>query len=125
MIRRSPTNQNISSSSQINAKSHQIPVSLSNMKINSVNFRPLIINGRQKLRPKSLLTSPSSSVITIKKRASSPMNNNTFNQVSADQFIKIQENYIYLFYLYLIKVGKNFLAECKLNDFYYLLLKIC
>jgi hypothetical protein len=70
MIKKSSTTQNISEHQQTNPTFYRI--SSSNM-----DFRPLITNGRRKFG-----TLPSSSsMIIIKKKSPSPMNNISYNQV--------------------------------------------
>ncbi len=82
-IKKSSTAQNISSYQQINPKFYRIPLSSSNM-----DFRPLIINGRRKLGP----IPSSSSMIIIKKKSPSPMNNISYNQVN----IHLNINRVYI-----------------------------
>ncbi|CAM4895290.1 unnamed protein product [Rotaria socialis] len=83
MIGKFLTNENISKQKQqTNPKSYRIPISSSNMEIKSMDFRPLIVNGRRKLngiplQPSS--SSSSSSMIIIKKKSPSPINSTSFN----------------------------------------------
>jgi hypothetical protein len=77
MIRRSSTTQNIPTYQQSNSKLYQIPSSASNIEIKSMDFRPLITNGRRRFR-----TIPSSSsMIIIKKKSPPILGNISYNQV--------------------------------------------
>lgn len=78
MIERPVSNQILSQCQQTNTKSYRIATSLSSTEIRSMDFRPLIISGRRKLGG----ISTSSSMIIIKKKSPSPMNNISYNQVS-------------------------------------------
>ncbi|CAF0986323.1 unnamed protein product [Rotaria sp. Silwood1] len=84
IIGKSLTSQNISTSQQTNPNSYRIPATLSNSEIKSMDFRPLIINGRRKLGGM-----PSSSMIIIKKKSPPPMNSTSFNQKPLNRSIPV------------------------------------
>lgn len=72
MLKKSSTTQNISSYQQSNPKFYNISSS------STMDFRPLITNGRRKFG-----TIPSSSsMIIVKKKSPSPMKNISYNQVN-------------------------------------------
>jgi hypothetical protein len=78
MIRKSSTTQNMSTYQQLpHPKLYRIPSSSTKIEIKSMDFRPLIINGRRKLGA----IPSSSSMIIIKKKSSIPLNNISYNQV--------------------------------------------
>jgi hypothetical protein len=78
MIRKSSTTHNLSTCQQTN----RIPISTSNIELKSMDFRPLIINGRRKL---SSIPS-SSSMIIIKKKCPYSMTSISFEQVGLSSY---------------------------------------
>jgi hypothetical protein len=78
-IRKSSTNQHLSTWQPVEPTVYRIPTSCSNVEIRSMDFRPLITNGRRKLGP----IPTSASMIIVKKKSPPLISSLSFQQVCA------------------------------------------
>lgn len=76
-IRKSSTNQHLSTWQPAEPTKYRIPTSCSSVEIRSMDFRPLITNGRRKLGP----IPTSASMIIVKKKSPPSIRSLSFQQV--------------------------------------------